>query len=67
MFESAELGRKVDKEAFEARVPELREELLDLQHRLKSAPFSVLIVIGGIGSIRGAFVAASKCSVGTCQ
>ena len=54
MFESAELGRTVDKEAFEARVPELREELLELQHRLKTAPFSVLIVVAGVeGSGKG--------------
>lgn len=49
MFEAAELGRKIDKEAYDARVPELRTELLRIQNQLKSeAPFSVVLVIGGV-------------------
>ena len=47
MFESAELGRTVDKEAYEARVPSLREELLDAQFRVASSDFSVVIGIAG--------------------
>ena len=34
MFESAELGHKVDKQAFERDVPKLREDLLNAQYDL---------------------------------
>ncbi|MCC7089161.1 MAG: polyphosphate:AMP phosphotransferase, partial [Dehalococcoidia bacterium] len=47
MFESAQLGRKVDREAFAQREPELREALLDAQLRLATAGFSVVIVVAG--------------------
>ncbi len=47
MFESAQLGRKVSREAFAAREPQLREALLDAQFRLRTAGFSVIIVIAG--------------------
>ena len=40
MFEIAELGKTVSKEEFNAREPQLRCELVQLQHQLKSAPFS---------------------------
>lgn len=48
MFEVAELGQKLDRAKFEARVPAVRERLLDAQFRLKSADFSVIILIGGV-------------------
>jgi polyphosphate:AMP phosphotransferase len=47
MFESARLGRKVDRETFAQREPELREALLDAQLRLATAGFSVVIVVAG--------------------
>ena len=47
MFESAQLGRKVDRETFAKREPELREALLDAQLRLATAGFSVVIVVAG--------------------
>ncbi len=47
MFESAQLGRKVDRETFAKREPELREALLDAQLRLAAAGFSVVIVVAG--------------------
>ena len=47
MFESVQLGRKVDREAFAAREPVLREALLDAQLRLAEANFSVVVVIAG--------------------
>jgi len=54
MFEAVELGREVDEDAFEARVPELREELLELQFRLRTARVSVVVVIAGTeGSGKG--------------
>ncbi len=34
MFESAELGHKIDKETYEKEVPELREALLNAQFDL---------------------------------
>ncbi len=47
MFESAQLGRKVDRDTFAQREPELREALLDAQLRLATAGFSVVIVVAG--------------------
>jgi polyphosphate:AMP phosphotransferase len=47
MFESAQLGRKVDRDTFAKREPELREALLDAQLRLATAGFSVVIVVAG--------------------
>jgi polyphosphate:AMP phosphotransferase len=49
MFESAELGHKIDKATFDAEVPKLREELLDAQSELlEKAKFPVVILIGGV-------------------
>jgi len=48
MFKSAELGRKVSKAEFEKVVPELRSELVELQQRLRSADFPVIVVVGGV-------------------
>ena len=48
MFETAELGRTVDKKTFDARAKALRTELLALQERLKAAPFSVLLLVNGV-------------------
>ncbi len=47
MFEAAELGRKVTREDYEARVPALRAALLDAQFELRNAKFPVLVVISG--------------------
>ena len=55
MFESAELGHKIDKASYDETVPGLRADLLDAQYdvgQLKT--FSVLILINGVeGSGRG--------------
>ena len=49
MFESAELGHKVDKATYDAEVPSLREALLDAQFDLaQQAKFPVIILIGGV-------------------
>ena len=49
MFESAELGHKVDKETYEREVPALREALLNAQYDLAAAArFPIIIVIGGV-------------------
>ncbi len=48
MFRTAELGRKVSKEEFEAVTPGLRIEILELQQKLRSADFPVIIVFGGV-------------------
>ncbi|MDD2699692.1 MAG: polyphosphate:AMP phosphotransferase [Sideroxydans sp.] len=55
MFESAELGHKIDKATYDAEVPKLREALLDAQMELaKQAKFPVVILIGGVdGAGRG--------------
>ena len=49
MFESAELGHKIDKATYEAQAPALRESLLDAQYELaQKATFPVIILIGGV-------------------
>lgn len=55
MFESAELGHKIDKAIYDAEVPKLREALLDAQFDLaEKAKFPVIILVGGVdGAGRG--------------
>ena len=55
MFESAELGHRIDKATYDAEVPRLREALLDAQFDLaKKAGFPVIILVGGLdGAGRG--------------
>ncbi|HET7833939.1 MAG TPA: polyphosphate:AMP phosphotransferase [Gallionella sp.] len=49
MFESAELGHKIDKATYDAEVPALREELLNAQFDLaQKAGFPVIILVGGV-------------------
>lgn len=48
MFETAELGRTLDKTEFEERAKSLRAALLGVQQELVGADFPVLVVIGGV-------------------
>ncbi len=49
MFESAELGHKIDKATYDRRVPALREALLDAQFELvQKKQFPVIVLIGGV-------------------
>jgi polyphosphate:AMP phosphotransferase len=49
MFESAELGHKIDKERYDKEEPELRHALLTAQYALvKRGSFSVVILIAGV-------------------
>ncbi len=49
MFESAELGHKIDKETFRQKEPILREALLDAQLELvEKKSFPVILVITGV-------------------
>ncbi|MBI4357101.1 MAG: polyphosphate:AMP phosphotransferase [Gammaproteobacteria bacterium] len=48
MFESAELGQKIDKKAYRREARKLREQLLAAQKKLAVADFSVIILIGGV-------------------
>ncbi|MCA9625993.1 MAG: polyphosphate:AMP phosphotransferase, partial [Myxococcales bacterium] len=58
MFETAELGRKLDKEVFKEQVVELRTQLLEVQRELyRAASFPVIILVGGVdGAGKGAVV-----------
>ncbi|HWN69665.1 MAG TPA: polyphosphate:AMP phosphotransferase, partial [Haliangium sp.] len=47
MFESATLPHTISKEEYDAQVPALRLELLEVQKQLERADFPVVIVIGG--------------------
>src|ERR1700688_3290364 len=55
MFESAELGHKVDKGRYEKEVPRLREALLEAQYELaQNKAFQLIILISGVdGAGRG--------------
>lgn len=48
MFETAELGRTLDKGEFSERARALRIALLSVQQELSAADFPVLIVLGGV-------------------
>ena len=48
MFETAELGQKVSKEAFNERETKLRTALLVAQQELKGADFPVIVLFGGV-------------------
>ncbi len=49
MFESAELGHKVDKKTYAKTVPTLRADLLDTQYDLmQSGRFPVIILVNGV-------------------
>jgi polyphosphate:AMP phosphotransferase len=49
MFESAELGQKIDKETYDREVPCLREDLVNAQYDLsQQRRFPVIIVVGGV-------------------
>lgn len=49
MFDSAELGHKVDKETYRQKEPLLRQELLEVQYQLlERADFPVVILLGGV-------------------
>lgn len=47
MFEAAELGRKMSKEEFDAKVPKMRAELLNAHFALKGQKFPVIVIISG--------------------
>lgn len=48
MFESAELGRKIDKAAYEVAEAELRTRLLTLQNQLRGSGNQVMIIVAGV-------------------
>jgi len=48
MFEAAELGRKVSKETYNKKDPELRTALLDAQFKLRELPFQVIVIVSGV-------------------
>lgn len=48
MFEAAELGRAVSREDYKRREPRLRAQLLEVQQRLRTAPFPVIVLFAGV-------------------
>jgi polyphosphate:AMP phosphotransferase len=58
MFESAELGHKVEKKEFDTEEPKLRAELLEVQNEVKAAArFPVVVLINGMdGAGRGEII-----------
>jgi AMP-polyphosphate phosphotransferase len=51
MFETAELGRTLTKDEYEAALPELRTRLLKAQAALENAGFSVVVLLNGVGGM----------------
>jgi polyphosphate:AMP phosphotransferase len=50
VFESAEIGHKLEKSVYKREVPKLRRELLDLQYKLlKDGRFQTIILVNGAG------------------
>jgi polyphosphate:AMP phosphotransferase len=49
MFETAEVGHKIEKTVYNRAVPKLRADLLDVQYRLKeNGKFPVIVLISGV-------------------
>lgn len=48
MFESAELGRAIDKKTYAAREARLRADLLGAQHELAATKVRLLVLVGGV-------------------
>ena len=48
MFEAAEVGRTLSKQAYKKLLPALRAALLGAQQQLRSAPFPVIVVFAGV-------------------
>ena len=48
MFEAAEVGRTLSKDAYKKRVPALRTALLSAQQDLRNARFAVIVVFAGV-------------------
>ncbi len=48
MFETAELGAKISREAFDAAAGKLRLDLLALQEKLRQADFPVIVLFAGV-------------------
>ena len=48
MFESAEVGRSVDKKEYARRVPELRERILKAQQALAGTRLRLVVLVGGV-------------------
>lgn len=48
MFRTAEVGRRVSKADYEAALPALRVELIELQQRLRHADFPVIVLFAGV-------------------
>ncbi|GAB1489743.1 polyphosphate:AMP phosphotransferase [Opitutaceae bacterium] len=50
-------NKRLSKKAYEAQLPKLREQLVQLQVKLKDAPFKVLLIIAGVeGAGRGEMI-----------
>ncbi|MES0869822.1 polyphosphate:AMP phosphotransferase [Pseudovibrio sp. SCP19] len=58
MFQSANIPQTVSKELLQKRLPELREELLEVQHKLReNKAFATIILLAGVdGSGKGAAI-----------
>ncbi len=48
MFETAEVGNRVDKVVYKREEPKLREQLLEAQKKLADSPLAVVVLVGGV-------------------
>jgi polyphosphate:AMP phosphotransferase len=51
VFKTAELGRKISKDEYHQRLPELRARLVQTQYRMRTAKFSAIILVSGDDSV----------------
>src|SRR5580704_14357120 len=49
MFETAELGHKVERDAYEREATEVRAALLEVQRTLANSEISVVVIVTGVG------------------
>jgi len=57
MFETAELGRKVSRKAYEEEEPKLHTALLEAQRRVREAGLPVIVIVSGVeGAGKGGIV-----------
>lgn len=47
MFETAEIGSRIDKDTYRADVPDVRSALLEVQRELAQSPVSAVVIVGG--------------------
>ncbi|WP_440997190.1 polyphosphate:AMP phosphotransferase [Arhodomonas sp. SL1] len=57
MFETAEIGRRIDRDTYHRALPRLRRDLIDLQEQLQRAHFPVIVLLEGVdNAVKGELI-----------